>query len=190
MNVCGEGGEYETLTLDCPLFKAARIVVDSSAVIRASADGSGVLRVTAFHTERKEGSLPGGEAGAGCGADENGGVRAHGANDSAGSTAGSAMVPEGAVIEVSGTAAGMEARCRQQGNRSSSSSSSSEHADVHSALLETDTISNVHVSESVQNSGFVHLLAVPLQSTTGGEGGKAGSTGVCSQEGTRISISS
>lgn len=26
LNVCGEGGEYETLTLDCPLFKS-RIVV-------------------------------------------------------------------------------------------------------------------------------------------------------------------
>jgi len=26
LNVCGEGGEYETLTLDCPLFKC-RIVV-------------------------------------------------------------------------------------------------------------------------------------------------------------------
>jgi diphthine-ammonia ligase len=23
INVCGEGGEYETLTLDCPLFKAS-----------------------------------------------------------------------------------------------------------------------------------------------------------------------
>lgn len=27
-NVCGEGGEYESLTLDCPLFKYARIVLD------------------------------------------------------------------------------------------------------------------------------------------------------------------
>lgn len=26
LNVCGEGGEYETLTLDCPLFKS-RIVM-------------------------------------------------------------------------------------------------------------------------------------------------------------------
>lgn len=26
MNVCGEGGEYETFTLDCPLFKK-RIVM-------------------------------------------------------------------------------------------------------------------------------------------------------------------
>ncbi len=27
-NVCGEGGEYETLTLDCPAFKFGRIVLD------------------------------------------------------------------------------------------------------------------------------------------------------------------
>ena len=26
LNVCGEGGEYETLTLDCPLFRS-RIIV-------------------------------------------------------------------------------------------------------------------------------------------------------------------
>jgi len=26
-NVCGEGGEYETLTLDCPAFEHARIVM-------------------------------------------------------------------------------------------------------------------------------------------------------------------
>jgi diphthamide synthase (EF-2-diphthine--ammonia ligase) len=27
-NVCGEGGEYETLTLHCPAFKHGRIVLD------------------------------------------------------------------------------------------------------------------------------------------------------------------
>lgn len=26
LNVCGEGGEYETLTLDCPLFKKAIVM--------------------------------------------------------------------------------------------------------------------------------------------------------------------
>ena len=31
-NVCGEGGEYETLTLDCPLFTRGRIVLDKSEV--------------------------------------------------------------------------------------------------------------------------------------------------------------
>jgi hypothetical protein len=28
-NICGEGGEYETFTLDCPLFPGRRIVLDS-----------------------------------------------------------------------------------------------------------------------------------------------------------------
>ena len=26
LNVCGEGGEYETFTLDCPLFKKAIVM--------------------------------------------------------------------------------------------------------------------------------------------------------------------
>ncbi|XP_067414165.1 diphthine--ammonia ligase isoform X4 [Emydura macquarii macquarii] len=37
VHVCGEGGEYETFTLDCPLFKK-KIVVDSSQVVVHSAD--------------------------------------------------------------------------------------------------------------------------------------------------------
>ncbi|RZC38828.1 diphthine--ammonia ligase [Asbolus verrucosus] len=37
LNVCGEGGEYETLTVDCPLFKS-RIVIDDSEVILDSND--------------------------------------------------------------------------------------------------------------------------------------------------------
>ena len=28
-NVCGEGGEYETFTLDCPMFPRRRIVLDA-----------------------------------------------------------------------------------------------------------------------------------------------------------------
>lgn len=31
-NVCGEGGEYETLTLDCPMFTKGRIVLDKYEV--------------------------------------------------------------------------------------------------------------------------------------------------------------
>ncbi|CAI5467949.1 unnamed protein product [Closterium sp. Yama58-4] len=56
VNVCGEGGEYETLTLDCPLFKQARIVVDASHIILHSPDPVapvGVLRITAFHVAPK-----------------------------------------------------------------------------------------------------------------------------------------
>ncbi|KAL9225516.1 hypothetical protein vseg_001430 [Gypsophila vaccaria] len=57
INVCGEGGEYETLTLDCPLFKFARIVLDDFQVILHSSDSIapvGVLHPLAFHLESKE----------------------------------------------------------------------------------------------------------------------------------------
>uniref|UniRef100_A0A336M171 Diphthine--ammonia ligase n=1 Tax=Culicoides sonorensis TaxID=179676 RepID=A0A336M171_CULSO len=37
LNVCGEGGEYETFTLDCPLFKK-RIVVSDMQIVMSSAD--------------------------------------------------------------------------------------------------------------------------------------------------------
>ncbi|EFA02050.1 uncharacterized protein LOC663632 [Tribolium castaneum] len=37
LNVCGEGGEYETLTLDCPLFRS-RLVIDESDVVLHSSD--------------------------------------------------------------------------------------------------------------------------------------------------------
>ncbi|KAE9588765.1 hypothetical protein Lal_00042259 [Lupinus albus] len=56
INVCGEGGEYETLTLDCPLFTNARIVLDEYEVVRHSSDSIapvGVLHPLAFHLENK-----------------------------------------------------------------------------------------------------------------------------------------
>ncbi|GAQ84195.1 putative Endoribonuclease [Klebsormidium nitens] len=56
-NLCGEGGEYETLTLDCPLFKHARIVLDETDVIIHSADAFapvGILHTKKFHLEPKE----------------------------------------------------------------------------------------------------------------------------------------
>lgn len=37
LNVCGEGGEYETFTLDCPLFKK-RLVIDEKELIVCSDD--------------------------------------------------------------------------------------------------------------------------------------------------------
>ena len=55
-NVCGEGGEYETLTLDCPLFKHARIVLDSWEAVHQSADAFapvGHLHPVAYHLESK-----------------------------------------------------------------------------------------------------------------------------------------
>ncbi|KAI8432104.1 hypothetical protein MSG28_004609 [Choristoneura fumiferana] len=37
LNICGEGGEYETFTLDCPLFKK-RLVIDETELIVCSDD--------------------------------------------------------------------------------------------------------------------------------------------------------
>ncbi|XP_024389011.1 diphthine--ammonia ligase isoform X4 [Physcomitrium patens] len=58
-NVCGEGGEYESLTLDSPLFKHARIVLDEFEVTLHSPDQIapvGVLHPTKFHLEAKDSS--------------------------------------------------------------------------------------------------------------------------------------
>ncbi|KAM4690076.1 diphthine--ammonia ligase [Rhinophrynus dorsalis] len=55
VHVCGEGGEYETLTLDCPLFKK-RIVVDSKELMMHSNDAFApvaYLRLQTLHLEDK-----------------------------------------------------------------------------------------------------------------------------------------
>ncbi|KAK5618947.1 hypothetical protein CRENBAI_006862 [Crenichthys baileyi] len=55
VHICGEGGEYETLTLDCPLFKK-KIVIDEAETVIHSADAFapvGYLRFTKMHTEDK-----------------------------------------------------------------------------------------------------------------------------------------
>uniref|UniRef100_A0A8C5P1R7 Diphthine--ammonia ligase n=1 Tax=Jaculus jaculus TaxID=51337 RepID=A0A8C5P1R7_JACJA len=55
VHVCGEGGEYETFTLDCPLFKK-KIIVDSSDVVIHSADAFApvaYLRLEGLHLEEK-----------------------------------------------------------------------------------------------------------------------------------------
>eukprot|EP00903_Cladosiphon_okamuranus_P015964 g14746.t1 len=54
-HVCGEGGEYETLTLDCPLF-VRKLVLDDTVVVTHSDDmfaPVGLLRVIKCHTESK-----------------------------------------------------------------------------------------------------------------------------------------
>ncbi|XP_065822683.1 diphthine--ammonia ligase isoform X2 [Labrus bergylta] len=56
VHICGEGGEYETFTLDCPLFKR-KIVIDAAETVIHSADAFapvGYLRFTAMHTESKD----------------------------------------------------------------------------------------------------------------------------------------
>ncbi|CAN0149850.1 unnamed protein product, partial [Discosporangium mesarthrocarpum] len=58
VHVCGEGGEYETLTLDCPLF-CRRLVLDETEVVTHSDDlfaPVGLLRIKKCHTEPKDGS--------------------------------------------------------------------------------------------------------------------------------------
>ncbi|XP_040457732.1 diphthine--ammonia ligase isoform X2 [Falco naumanni] len=55
VHVCGEGGEYETFTLDCPLFKK-KIVVDSAKVVMHSADAFAPVAYLHFlklHLENK-----------------------------------------------------------------------------------------------------------------------------------------
>ena len=52
-NICGEGGEYETLVLDCPLFTHARIALDSWGVQHLSAGDVAILHPTEFHLEPK-----------------------------------------------------------------------------------------------------------------------------------------
>ncbi|KDR83614.1 hypothetical protein GALMADRAFT_235897 [Galerina marginata CBS 339.88] len=48
-HICGEGGEYETLTLDCPLFKHRIKLIDTETVIHSGSDFAAVayLRVKA-----------------------------------------------------------------------------------------------------------------------------------------------
>ncbi|XP_068437285.1 diphthine--ammonia ligase isoform X2 [Clinocottus analis] len=56
VHICGEGGEYETFTLDCPLFKR-KMVIDAVEKVIHSADAFapvGYLNFTAIHTENKD----------------------------------------------------------------------------------------------------------------------------------------
>ncbi|ORZ05425.1 protein E01A2.5 [Absidia repens] len=56
LHICGEGGEYETFTLDCPLFKK-RIVLDETEVVIHSDDAFapvGYLRLKKCHLEDKD----------------------------------------------------------------------------------------------------------------------------------------
>lgn len=62
INVCGEGGEYETLTLDCPLFRCGRIVLDESEIVVAVEDSMAPvawLKPISFHIEWKDGECKG-----------------------------------------------------------------------------------------------------------------------------------
>ena len=57
-NVCGEGGEFESLVLDCPgLFKHKRLVLDETEVVEHSPDPFApvlYLKINKFHVEPKQ----------------------------------------------------------------------------------------------------------------------------------------
>lgn len=61
-HICGEGGEYETLVLDAPIFRK-RLVLDEVEIIDTD-DGVGVLRVTKCHAEAKGDDDEGGDSNA------------------------------------------------------------------------------------------------------------------------------
>jgi len=68
LNVCGEGGEYETFTLDCPLFRQ-RIVVEDIQTIISSADPIcpvGYINFTKLTLQPKE-AAGAASGGGGCG---------------------------------------------------------------------------------------------------------------------------
>ncbi|THV08413.1 hypothetical protein K435DRAFT_832898 [Dendrothele bispora CBS 962.96] len=56
-HICGEGGEYETLTLDCPLFKSRIVLEDIETVIHSDNDFATVafLRIKDASLEPKDG---------------------------------------------------------------------------------------------------------------------------------------
>lgn len=53
-HVCGEGGEYETLVLDCPELYKKRLVLDEVEIIEVDNDGCGDLRIISCHAQDKE----------------------------------------------------------------------------------------------------------------------------------------
>ncbi|GLV35478.1 uncharacterized protein CBL_01373 [Carabus blaptoides fortunei] len=55
LNVCGEGGEYETFTLDCPLYKNSIVIDDSELIIHSdnAIAPVGYLRLNKLHLVQK-----------------------------------------------------------------------------------------------------------------------------------------
>ncbi|CAL1676967.1 unnamed protein product [Lasius platythorax] len=56
VNICGEGGEYETFTLDCPLFAKSIVIDDYDSIVSSRDDVApvGYLRFTKIHLQEKE----------------------------------------------------------------------------------------------------------------------------------------
>lgn len=55
VNVCGEGGEFESLTLDCPLFKRRLVIDEMIKVVHRDNYQAPVvyLKMLKWHTEEK-----------------------------------------------------------------------------------------------------------------------------------------
>lgn len=55
VNVCGEGGEFESLTLDCPLFKRRLVIDESRKIVHRDHYEAPVvfLKMLKWHTESK-----------------------------------------------------------------------------------------------------------------------------------------
>ena len=51
-SVCGEGGEYETIVVDCPIFRK-RLVLDKTETVEDDNDGVAMLKIAACHAESK-----------------------------------------------------------------------------------------------------------------------------------------
>lgn len=65
MNVCGEGGEYETFVIDCPLFKK-RLVIDESSVEKVISKNDqmvGYLNLKNVKSENKSSQVTGNSVG-------------------------------------------------------------------------------------------------------------------------------
>ncbi len=52
-HICGEGGEYETLVLDCPLFQKKKLCLDEVEIVETD-DGVGILKVLKCSAIEKE----------------------------------------------------------------------------------------------------------------------------------------
>ncbi|VVT56772.1 uncharacterized protein SAPINGB_P005259 [Magnusiomyces paraingens] len=58
LHLCGEGGEYETLVFDSPLFKRALVAGSAKVIEHSASDNVYFLELSDFHTKEKPGYDP------------------------------------------------------------------------------------------------------------------------------------
>eukprot|EP01127_Copromyxa_protea_P021393 TRINITY_DN7347_c0_g1_i1.p1 TRINITY_DN7347_c0_g1~~TRINITY_DN7347_c0_g1_i1.p1 ORF type:complete len:654 (+),score=124.44 TRINITY_DN7347_c0_g1_i1:55-2016(+) len=57
VHICGEGGEFESLTLDCPIFRYKRLVLDETEIVHHDQDQLApvaYMKLVSYHLEDKE----------------------------------------------------------------------------------------------------------------------------------------